>query len=236
MGNNNTSLQNEKNASGAIVCQIHSKKKTGKFTGKNGQKCPPDCHFNIAEDPPIEEAVSEPITSLRAIRTRLGSLGDRSVSNRKISPTQQIFLDNVILPLGIDINARIKKTQNLANLAKKIQDKKCTSDANLCKCKHHRTPAGLSRSLTPNVAALIAGVDGKDDGKMYPVVFEYNGEAEEVFLSGSFNNWERLKMNKLERQIHGMKDFIIVLELKKGNINYMFSFMKNINYPCIKFS
>jgi hypothetical protein len=227
MGNNNTSLQNDKNTGGAMVCHIHSKKMTNKFTAKNGQKCPPDCSFsNIEEDPSPEETVSEPITTLRAIRTRLGSGGDRFGWNRKISPTQQIFLDNVILPLGNEINARIKKTQNVTNLAKKILDKKCTSDANLCKCTHHRAPAGSSRSLNPNVAALIAGMDDKDGGKKYPVVFEYNGEAEEVFLSGSFNNWEKIKMGKMERQIHGMKDFITVLELKKGNGNYICNFFK----------
>lgn len=217
MGHSNTSLQNDKIAS--LVCQIHSKKKTGKFVARNGSKCPPDCSFSIQEDPATEESISEPITTLRAIRKRLGSGENRNSWSRKISPTQQIFLDNVILPLGNEINTRIKKTQNLVNLTdltKNTQEKSCTSDENSCKCKHLRCPAGSSKSLKPNVAALIAGMDGRNDQKKYPVVFEYNGEAEEVFLSGSFNNWGKLKMAEMERHVHGMKDFTTVLELKKG--------------------
>ena len=106
----------------------------------------------------------------------------------------------------------------MGNLLKKTEDEKCTSDLLSSKCKHQRVPAGSSRSLNPRVAALIAGTDGKNDHKKYPVVFEYNGEAEEVFLSGSFNDWGKLKMSKMEKPVHGMKDFITVLDLQQGII------------------
>ena len=106
MGNNNSSLQNDKIAKGDSLHQkdrkriedrIERKKKNDKTARKGSARNSPETRHGIVNDQIPEEIVSEPIA-----RIRLGSFG-----NRKISPTQQIFLDNVILPLGNEINTRM---------------------------------------------------------------------------------------------------------------------------------
>lgn len=209
MGNNNTSIQDDKSTNGEVPQQKDGKRKYNKMSKKSSAKNSPETSPSMIDDQIPEESISEPI-----FRSRFGSLG-----NRKISPTQQIFLDNVILPLGNEINARISKTRKLGM----IEEEKKSNSVNEKRIleeiiskethpKHHRAPAGLSRELNPNVAALIAGSDEKTEHKKYPVVFEYTGTGEEVFLSGCFNNWEKIKMSKNKRP----NDFISVIDLKQG--------------------
>ena len=233
MGNNNTSIQDDRNTNGEVLPQKDGKRKYNKIVKKSSTRNSPEKYSpqnSIVDDQISEE--SDPI-----FRSRFGSLG-----NRKISPTQQIFLDNVILPLGSEINARISKTQRLGKIEeeekfrrrrsnsineKHILDEIISKEANP---KHHRAPAGLSRDLNPNLAALIAGTDEKTEHKKYPVVFEYTGVGEEVFLSGCFNDWEKIKMSKNKRP----NDFISVIDLKQGKfvvLRSLFSF-----FPKSKFS
>ena len=221
MGNNNSSLQNDKIAKGDSLNQkdrkrledrIERKKKNDKTAKRGSARNSPETRHGIDNDRIPEEIVSEPIA-----RIRLGSFG-----NRKISPTQQIFLDNVILPLGNEINSRISKTKRLQKIdedrkSNSIREKNKLEDKISIETHpiHHRAPAGISKELSrANIAALIAGSDKKTDHKKYPVVFEYNGAGDKVFLSGCFNNWEQIEMSKNKRP----NDFISVVDLKQGKL------------------
>ena len=212
MGNNNSSLQSDKITKNENLHQKDGKRKNEKIIKRGSNRNSPETRHAIVDDQQPEESISEPI-----FRNRFGSFG-----NRKISPTQQIFLDNVILPLGNEINARISKTKRLqkieedrkSNLTKRTtkSDEKIGKETHP---KHHRAPAGISKELSrANIAALIAGSDKKTEHKKFPVVFEYNGAGDKVFLSGCFNNWEQIEMSKNKRP----NDFISVIDLKQGNI------------------
>ena len=103
MGNNNSTLPNDKNEKDEIIQQKNTRKynKISKksSTRNTPERSTPERRHSIVDDHSREQSISEPL-----VRHRFGSFG-----NRKISPTQQIFLDNVILPLGNEINARISK-------------------------------------------------------------------------------------------------------------------------------
>ena len=226
MGNGNSQLQNDKNSSGPIICiskecksnsncksnAIICMKRNQKKEKKNGERCYTDsiCTSEIVN--PANDGTKEAFEDRRAIQRE---------ASRKMSPTQQIFLDNIILPLGSEINSRIRmrrnSTQNGQKYSPIIHIQSDNSNHELPSRiypKHHRAPAGLSRTLKPNVAALIAGSDKKCEQHKYPVVFEYTNNAPEVFLTGSFNNWHKIKMPKVRKP----NDFLVVLELNEGKL------------------
>ena len=229
MGNTNTaSQQNDKNNSGSIILQNDMRKKMDRLAFKNIAKYSPESRADFLQYSPSSSGSLT--TSRRTIQQQ---------DDRKVSTTQQVFLDNVILPLGNEINRHnfVKKSQN------KISKKACTSKestkivASKAHSQHYRVPAGTSQNLNPNIAALIAGNDGKDDSKEYPVVFEYNGAAQQVFLAGSFNNWQKLEMAKTQKP----NDFLTVLELKQGKVQMhviiIFLYMINVrNVSIMPFS
>ena len=224
MGNNNSTLPNDKTEKDDI--QQKNTRKYNKISKKSStrntpERSTPERRHSIVDDHSPEQSISEPLENKLLIRHRFGSFG-----NRKISPTQQIFLDNVILPLGNEINTRISKTKKLEKIIedKKRNQKLDDKQSNEVHPKHYRAPAGLSTELSRlNIAALIAGTDEKTDHKKYPVVFEYTGAGDKVFLSGCFNDWEKIEMSKNKRP----NDFISVIDLKQGNsseeeISYLF--------------
>ena len=226
MGNGNSQLQNDKNSSGPIICiskecksnsscksnAIICMKRNQKKEKKNGERCYTD-----------SQCATENVDSANDdVRQALGNGRDiQRQASRKMSPTQQIFLDNIILPLGSEINSKIRMRRNSTQNGQKYSP---TMHIQLNESrhelphriypKHHRAPAGLSRTLKPNVAALIAGSDKKYEQHKYPVVFEYTNKAPEVFLTGSFNNWQKIKMPKVRQP----NDFLIVLELNEGKL------------------
>ena len=226
MGNGNSQLQNDKNSSGPIICisrecksnsncksnAIICMKRNQKKEKKNGERYYTDSIGTVENLNPTNDGIKEALRNDRVI--------EREVS-RKMSPTQQIFLDNIILPLGSEINSRIRmrrnSTQNGQKYSPTMHIRSDNSNHELPSRiypKHHRAPAGLSRTLKPNVAALIAGSDKKCEQHKYPVVFEYTNDAVEVFLTGSFNNWQKIKMPKVRKP----NDFLIVLELNEGEL------------------
>ena len=226
MGNGNSQLQNDKNSSGPIICTskeckdnfncksnaVICIKRSQKKEKKNGERCYTDSLCTSENVNPTNDGMKGAFEDRRAIQRE---------ASRKMSPTQQIFLDNIILPLGSEINSRIRMRRNSTQNGQKYSPIMHMQSDNgnhelpsRIYPKHHRAPAGLSRTLKPNVAALIAGSDKKCEQHKYPVVFEYTNNAPEVFLTGSFNNWHKIKMPKVRKP----NDFLIVLELNEGKL------------------
>ena len=227
MGNGNSQLQNDKNSSGPIICiskecksnsncksnAIICMKRNQKKEKKNVERCYADSKCMPENVEAANDGTNGSFWNSRAIQRE---------ACRKMSPTQQIFLDNIILPLGSEINSKIRmrrhSTQNGRKYSPTMNIEVNDSNHELLPKiypKHHRAPAGLSRTLKPNVAALIAGSDKKHEQHKYPVVFEYTNNAPEVFLVGSFNNWQKIKMPKVRQP----NDFLIVLELNEGKFH-----------------
>ena len=228
MGNGNSQLQNDKNSSGPIICTskeckdnfncksnaVICIKRSQKKEKKNGERCYTDSKCNPEYANPTNDGAKESFGNNRAIQRE---------ASQKMCPTQQIFLDNIILPLGSDINSRIRMRRNTTQNGQKYSPTMHIqlNDSNhelktKSYPKHHRAPAGLSRTLKPNVAALIAGSDKKHEQPKYPVVFEYTNNAQEVFLTGSFNNWQKIKVPRVRKP----NDFLIVLELNEGKFRW----------------
>jgi len=66
-------------------------------------------------------------------------------------------------------------------------------------------------------AAFIASCKEKEGAtKKLPTIFKYNGDGKEVFVCGSFNNWQKLKMSR------STKDFVAIVDLKEGEHEYKF--------------
>ena len=80
----------------------------------------------------------------------------------------------------------------------------------------------------PNPADLLSSSFGKDPIEMVidshldkgkrkmPTIFKYGGDAKEVYVCGSFNNWKKLPMSK------STKDFVAIVELDEGEHEYKF--------------
>eukprot|EP00095_Tigriopus_kingsejongensis_P004761 maker-scaffold510_size151595-snap-gene-0.36 protein:Tk04761 transcript:maker-scaffold510_size151595-snap-gene-0.36-mRNA-1 annotation:"5 -amp-activated protein kinase subunit beta-1" len=52
--------------------------------------------------------------------------------------------------------------------------------------------------------------------KRLPTIFKFHGQAKEVFLCGTFNNWKRLPMSR------STKNFVAIVDLQEGNHEYKF--------------
>jgi len=50
----------------------------------------------------------------------------------------------------------------------------------------------------------------------YPTIFKYTGTGKDVFVCGSFNNWEKIRMMKSQ------KDFLALIDLPAGEHQYKF--------------
>ena len=215
MGNNNTFLQNDRNTNGGIIWPKEARKGMDDIATKNLVKIilesgPPESRHNFVGYSQVERSKTECLLSIKNYRQN---------ANRKYSPTQQIFLDNVILPAANEINTRIQQNQIVTKISDDIGRKEATIQKTSSKSppietisKFQRVPNGSSRTLTPNVAALIVENDGSNYSKKYPMIFKYSGTGKEVFLCGSFNNWQKLKMVKSI----STDDFIAIIDLNEG--------------------
>jgi 5'-AMP-activated protein kinase regulatory beta subunit len=66
-------------------------------------------------------------------------------------------------------------------------------------------------------AAFIASCKEKEGAtKKLPTIFKYNGNAKDVYVCGTFNNWQKLKMSR------STKDFVAIVDLKEGEHEYKF--------------
>jgi len=71
--------------------------------------------------------------------------------------------------------------------------------------------------MDPATAAFIKSCNEKEGAtKKLPTIFKFNGEGKDVYVCGSFNNWQKLKMSK------STKDFVAIVDLKEGEHEYKF--------------
>ena len=63
--------------------------------------------------------------------------------------------------------------------------------------------------------SIIKNQDVKHTKKM-PTIIKYSGQGKEVYLCGTFNNWQKLKMSRTQ------KDFVAMIELGEGDHEYKF--------------
>ena len=65
--------------------------------------------------------------------------------------------------------------------------------------------------------AFLASCSEKEGAtKKLPTIFRYDGDAKEVYISGTFNNWKKMKMSRSN------KDFVAIVDLKEGEHEYKF--------------
>ena len=226
MGNNNTFLTNDRNPNpdSPLMWPKDVKKAMDEIAIKNIAKYSPYSRRSFLEN----LSVDGPKTNETAPDDK--KLIVKTEMTRKYSPTQKIFLDNVILPVNNELNTRIvqkipQAINNALNNDVKITNAelfatdeiKNSSSSTLFGSSPNRSSG---QSLTRNVEAMLLEKSDSHiskNKKKYPAVFQYHGPGKEVYVTGSFNNWQRLKLSKSVTS----NDFIAILELKEGNILFL---------------
>ena len=143
-----------------------------------------------------------------------------STQRQKYSAIEQIFFDNVVLPAAYEIHGRVQEKFGMIKLPDDVrkrvsalqtcpkENRRKSLDAHF---KFRRPPAHCSsKETSKEIAALIADKQSEPDVGNYPAFFRYSGDAKEVYLTGTFNNWQKLKMAR------SSQDFIAALDLKEG--------------------
>ena len=59
-------------------------------------------------------------------------------------------------------------------------------------------------------------IKNKEHIKKMPTIIKYSGQGKEVYLCGTFNGWQKLKMSRTQ------KDFVAMIELGEGDHEYKF--------------
>ena len=223
MGNNNTFLTNDRNPNpdSPLMWPKDVKKAMDDMAIKNIAKYSPySRHVFVENVSGGENKDTEPLSDAKGLMVK-------SDMTRKYSPTQKMFLDNFILPVNNEVNTRI--LQKISEVPRDENDKDVQitkseiSPKAIIRNGSSTTLFGSSpnrsseQSMTRNVEAMILESSDShtiEDRKKYPAVFQYHGTAKEVFVTGSFNNWRKLKMTKSISS----NDFIAILDLKEGII------------------
>lgn len=58
--------------------------------------------------------------------------------------------------------------------------------------------------------------NSKNGKKRLPTLFKYSGKAKDVYVCGTFTNWQRMRMNR------STKDFVALVDLPEGSHEYKF--------------
>ena len=237
MGNNNTFLTNDRNPNpdSPLMWPKDVKKAMDEIAIKNIAKYSPYSRRSFMENLSIDGSKPNgPSFDTKGLMIK-------SDVSRKYSPTQKIFLDNVILPVTNEVNTRI--VQKLSQIPNDENEKEvqiripeiCLTDETKNKTESalfgsspNRSP---DQSLTRNIDAMMLEKSDSnvfETKKKYPAVFQYQGPGKDVYVMGSFNNWKKLKLSKSATS----NDFIAILELREGNalISIEFSCSVNICY------
>ena len=200
MGNNNTFLANDRNPSDAIIW-------------------PKDVKKAMSEIAKISIITCSPNPSTSEIHTGEVSLEHTNLCH-PISSNQRIFLNNVILPVANAIISNLQQKQ----ISGKTNELSAEKSIAIPEKNPLELPRGLDSSMfssspesssminSRNVEAIILKNYSSEDHKEYPAVFRYNGNAKEVFVTGSFNNWSKQKMYKSK----GATSFLAIMDLKEG--------------------
>ena len=224
MGNNNTFLTNDRNPNpdSPLMWQRDVKKAMDEIAIKNIAKYSPYSRRSFLEN------LSTNGSKYNDHLSDNKNLTIKPEVNRKYSPTQKMFLDNVILPVTNEVNTRIVQkipqvtndkheddvqTPNLDIIS--TDEIKSGTSATIFGSSPNQSPAQI---MTRNIEAMMLEKSHRnafDGEKKYPAVFQYHGPAKEVFVTGSFNNWKKLRLSKSISS----NDFIAILDLKEGIYN-----------------
>ena len=86
--------------------------------------------------------------------------------------------------------------------------------------RHNKLDSHLGSSVdSENLNFSGPGGDnevGDPREKVLPTIFKFQGTGKDVFVCGTFNDWQKLRMNK------SAKDFVAIVELAEGNHEYKF--------------
>jgi len=86
---------------------------------------------------------------------------------------------------------------------------------------------GLSTSLGKTLSPT-----GENEKKKRPTIIKYSGQGKEVYVCGTFNEWQKMKMSRSQ------KDFVAMVELGEGNHEYKFfvdgQWLTDPNIPTIE--
>ena len=222
MGNNNTFLTNDRNPNpdSPLMWPKDVRKAMDEIAIKNIAKYSPYSRRSFMENLSVDGSkINEPSFDPKGLMIK-------SDVTRKYSPTQRIFLDNVILPVTNEVNTRIvQKLSPIINdeIEKDVQiripeirqtdETKTKTESTLFGSSPNRSS---NQSLTRNIEAMMLEKSNSnvfEKKKKYPAVFQYQGPGKEVYVIGSFNNWKKLKLSKSATS----NDFIAILELREGN-------------------
>lgn len=84
--------------------------------------------------------------------------------------------------------------------------------------RHNKTDLGSSVDSGNEVFASSVENDPEvSREKGLPTIFKYQGQGKEVYVCGTFNDWQKLRMNR------SAKDFVAIVELAEGNHEYKFN-------------
>ena len=221
MGNNNTFLTNDRNPNpdSPLIWQKDVKKAMDEIAIKNIAKYSPYSRRSFLEN------LSSNGSKYNDDSCDTKKLMIKPEMNRKYSPTQKMFLDNVILPVANEVNTRIVQKTPQVTSEKDENDLQTPNveiiSTDQIKSGTTATIFGISPNqssdptMTRNIEAMMLEKSDRnafDGEKKYPAVFQYHGPAKEVFVTGSFNNWKKLKLSKSISS----NDFIAILDLKEG--------------------
>ena len=222
MGNNNTFLTNDRNPNpdSPLMWPKDVKKAMDEIAIKNIAKYSPYSRRCFMENLSVDGS------KINEVSIDGKGLMIKSDVTRKYSPTQKIFLDNVILPVTNEVNTRI--VQKLSPITNDENEKDVqirlpeihqtdeTKDNSESKIFGSSPNRSSGQSLTRNIEAMMLEKSDSnvfETKKKYPAVFQYNGPGKDVYVTGSFNNWKKLKLSKSVTS----NDFIAILELREGN-------------------
>lgn len=101
-------------------------------------------------------------------------------------------------PLDITTRKSVSLNQNVSGGG--IRPRSSTTDS-----------SGPRRQIIRNLVHKSEGLSRK-----LPTIFKYGGDGKDVYVSGSFNGWKKLRMNKSQ------KDFVAIVDLHEGDHEYKF--------------
>lgn len=82
--------------------------------------------------------------------------------------------------------------------------------------RHISIEYSTSHDIEDTNGLNVANVDVDSNEKKMPTIIKYSGQGREVFVCGTFNNWQKLKMSRSQ------KDFVAMVELGEGDHEYKF--------------
>lgn len=87
--------------------------------------------------------------------------------------------------------------------------------------QHHSNDSvdtGEDKDFRPRAGTEVGSwpASGQNASRGYPTIFKYQGNGKDAYVCGSFNNWEKIRMVKSQ------KDFLALIDLPAGEHQYKF--------------